>query len=103
MDRQELKKWLKTTAMATVGGGIGAAVTAAFDPNKYNIRHDIGSGKLWIYFFEGFGVTLAALLIKSPLGQQVMGAYRDSQTQLAANKADVEAARKQFKPPAKDK
>jgi hypothetical protein len=74
-----LKKWLKTTLMAVVGGGVAAAVTAAFDPQKYNIAHDLGSGKLWLYFFEGAGVTFIALLMKSPLGQQVMTAYKDSQ------------------------
>jgi hypothetical protein len=84
-----LKKWLKTTGMAVVGGGIASTLTAMFDPQKYNIVHDFGSGKLWVYFFEGAGVTFLALLVKSPLGQQVITAYEDSQKSVEQAKAEL--------------
>lgn len=97
MDIPAVKKWIKTALLAVVGGGIAGAVTAAFDPQRYNIRHDLGSGKLWIYFFEGAGVTFGALLLKSPLGQQVMGAYKDSQAQTAQSRAELQAAKSQLR------
>lgn len=92
-------KWLKTTLIAVIGGGLAAALAAAFDPQKYNIAHDFGSGKLWDFFLEGAGMTFVALLIKSPFGQQTLGAFKDTQTQLQANrdllqdtKADLKAS-----------
>ena len=94
----EVKKWVKTALLAAIGGGIAASVTAAFDPKKYDIAHDLGSGKLLIYFLQGFAVTFGALLLKSPLGQKAMSAYKDSQTTLADSEQHVAAAKAQLKP-----
>jgi hypothetical protein len=91
----KLKSWLKTALMAAGGGGIAGAVAAAFDPKKYDIRHDIGSGKLWIFFFQGFGLTFLALLVKSPFGQQMIGAYKDSQSQLEQSRKEIERLKAQ--------
>jgi hypothetical protein len=97
MDNEAALKWLKTALLAAAGGGIAAAVTAAFDPQKYNIAHDLGSGKMWIYFFQGFAVTFGALLLKSPLGQKVMTTYKDSQAQLKESQASIEATKAELK------
>jgi len=97
MEKQAVIKWAKTTGIAAVGGGIAGALTAAVDPSKYHFPHDLGSGKLFVYFFEGFGLTFGGMLLKSPLGQQVMGAYKDSQQQLQASKADLAAAKTELK------
>jgi len=86
-------KWIKTTLLAAVGGGIAAAVAVLFDPAKFNIAHDIGSGKLWTFFLQGAGVTFGALLLKSPLGEKVIGAYKNAQTGLAENQAAVANAK----------
>jgi hypothetical protein len=96
MDTQAMKKWAKTALIAAVGGGMTAALAAAFDPAKYDIRHDLGSGKLWDFFFEGSAVALGAMLIKSPWGRQAMSAYTESQSQAKQDKAELDAARKQF-------
>lgn len=101
MDVPAVKKWLKTAVLAAVGGGVAAAVTAAFDPQKWSITHDLGSGKLWLYFFEGASVTFGALLLKSPLGQQVIGSYQQSQKQVAEDRAALDKVKADLKPPVK--
>lgn len=86
MDEQT-RKWLKTTAIAVIGGGLAAATTMALDPTRYHFPHDIGSGKLLIQFFSGAGITFLALLLKSPLGQQVMASYKETQIQMKGDQA----------------
>lgn len=95
-------KWLKTTLIACLGGGCTAALAAAFDPQKYNWRHDIGSGKLWEFFAEGALLMFAGLLIRSPLGQQVLSAYKQSQVGLEDSKSLIESTKAEIKsgPPA---
>lgn len=90
-------KWIKTTLIAVLGGGLAAALAAAFDPQKYDIRHDIGSGKLWQFFLEGAGAMLVGLLIKSPLGQQALTSFKDSQQQLQEAKASLEQTKTDLK------
>lgn len=97
MDKEAVMKWFRTAAIAAVGGGIAASVAAAFDPQKYNLAHDFGSGKLWTFFFQGAGLTFGALLLKSPLGQKAMKAYRDTQEELKQNQADFEKAKTELK------
>lgn len=58
-----MKRWLKTAGLAILSGGIVAAVRAAFDPQKYDIMHDIGSGRLWVHFFGGSAIAFVALLL----------------------------------------
>jgi hypothetical protein len=41
--------------------------SAMSDDTLYRWPSDIGSGKMWKYFFVGAGLTLATLLVKSPL------------------------------------
>lgn len=90
MDTSGAKKWLKTSGLAALGGGIAAVVATAMDPSKYQFPRDFGTGKMWPYFFSGMGVTFAALLMKSPLGQKAMKEYQDSQAQLAADREELE-------------
>lgn len=92
-------KWVRTAIISCLGGGIAGAFAAAMDPTKYDLSHDIGSGKLWKFFGLGALLTLGALLLKSPLGQQVMSAYKDSRAQLEQNKADLEAVKNALKKP----
>jgi hypothetical protein len=98
MDKQKLVTWLKTTGLAVVGGGIAAVVTTLSEP-EYHFPQELVSGKLFIHFLGGAAVTFAALLLKSPLGQQTMAAYKDSQAQLAQSKADLAAAKEALKSP----
>lgn len=99
MDLQGSFRWLKTSGVAIVGGGIATTVAAMMDPTKYHFPHDLFSGKLWPYFFAGVGMTFGALLIHSPLGQKVMTTYKESQAQLEADKKTIEDLKAQLKPP----
>lgn len=94
-------KWLKTSGLAALGGGIAAIVATAADPTKYRFPQDLGSGKMWPYFFSGVGVTFAALLIKSPLGERAMTIYRDSQDQLKASQQTITQTKAELKTAAK--
>lgn len=69
MDTSGAKKWLKTSGLAALGGGIAAVVATAADPSKYHFPRDLGTGKMWPYFFSGASMTFGALLLKSPLGK----------------------------------
>jgi len=62
-----LVRWLKTTGLTLVGGGIAATITQALDPSIYHFPEDLGSGKLWVHFLGGMVVAFVALLMKSPL------------------------------------
>jgi hypothetical protein len=95
-------KWLKVSLLAALGGGIAAAFTASMDPLKYSFPHDFGSGKLWKFFFMGVAVTFGALLVKSPLGQKAMSAYKETHEKMAENKPVLEEAKADLKTPAPD-
>lgn len=99
------RKWLYSTLLAVLGGGIAGAFSAAMDPTKYTFPHDFGSGKLWKFFFMGGALTLAGMALHSPLGQRLMAGFKESQAQLqqsqneiAQTKSDLQAG---AKPPAK--
>jgi hypothetical protein len=94
-----VKKWFRTSVLAGLGGGIAGAFAAATDATKYNFPHDLGSGKLWKFFFMGAAITFGGLLIKSPFGQQMMGAYKQSQEDLAASQAALEETKAALKAP----
>src|SRR5215472_10297889 len=83
MNKEKVWKWLKTALMAAVGGGIAACIAALFDPAKFSLAKDLGSGKEWTFFLQGFAVTFGALLIKSPFGQEMIATYQKSQKALA--------------------
>jgi hypothetical protein len=102
----KINPWVKTTIIATLGGGIASMVAAAMDPTKWRFPQDLGSGKLWPFFFEGAGAMLLGLLIKSPIGQQLMTSYKESQTQLADGRQAIEQTKADLKAgatPAPDK
>ena len=83
-------KWLKTAVFAALGGGVAATITSMMDPTEYHFPQDVGSGKLWVHFFSGAGITFLALLMKSPIGQQVMSSYKDAQSGLQESKQEVQ-------------
>jgi hypothetical protein len=85
MDTRASLKWIKTSLLAAVGGGIAAMTAAAMDPTKYQFPRDFGTGKLWPYFFSGMIVTFGAL------SKHSIDEYRKSQEQL---EADREALKK---------
>jgi hypothetical protein len=97
MDIHPAIKWIRTAVVAMLGGGLAGGLSALFDPTKYRFPHDLGSGKLWKYVFMGWGLTLGGLLIKSPLGQQTMQAYRDAQAQLKADQEELEKCKAELK------
>jgi hypothetical protein len=94
---QNAKKWTISAVVASVGGGIAGAAAAAFDPTKYKFPHDFGTGKLFPYFFTGAGLTFMGMLLHSPLGQKVMGAYKATQEQLAQSQLDLAQAKSELK------
>jgi hypothetical protein len=90
---EKAKKWIIAAVSASVGGGIAGAVTAAMDPTKYHFPHDFGSGKLWKYFLMGAGLTFGGMLLHSPLGQKLIGSYKTTQEQLAADQAKLQQSK----------
>jgi hypothetical protein len=86
MDMQGAWRWIKTTVLSMLGGGLVAGISAMSDPNKYRFPQDLGSGKLWRYVFAGWGLTFTALLIKSPLGQKALSNLEAGQKQLKADR-----------------
>jgi hypothetical protein len=93
MDKDELMTWTKTAVIAALGGGIAAIVATAADPTKYHFPRDLGTGKMWPFFLEGIGLTLGAMLLKSPLGKHVMGAVQKAKDNAAENQAALEKAK----------
>ena len=88
-----INPWIKTTLLAGIGGAIASSFAALMDPEKYRFPHDLGSGKMWEFFIQGFVVTGGALLIKSPFGQNMLNAFKVSQQQLKESKEQVEQLR----------
>jgi hypothetical protein len=97
MDRAKAIGWIKTIAIAMLGGGLAGAFAAAMDPNKYRFPQDFGSGKLWEYFAEGAITVGLATLIKSPLGQKTLAAFKDSQQQLGDSRKHIEDTKTELK------
>lgn len=97
LDISGLKGWLKTAVIAGVGGGIAGACSAAINPELYRFPQDFGSGKLWKYFFSGAAITLGALLLKSPLGQKLVGEYKETQASLQQSQATLQQAKSELK------
>lgn len=71
-----------------------AALAAAMDPTKWSFPRDLGSGKLFPFFFGGAGMTFAALVTQSPFGKKMIAVYRDSQAQIQQAKREIEEAKK---------
>jgi len=102
MNKEKVWKWLKTALMAAVGGGIAACIAALFDPAKFSLAKDLGSGKEWTFFLQGFAVTFGALLIKSPFGQEMIATYQKSQKALAESQGEMQQAKSTFQKGAKN-
>jgi hypothetical protein len=96
MDEKVLK-WSKTTIIAALGGGFAAAFTAAMDPSKYRFPNDLGSGKLWPYFFQGAGLIFVGLILKSPFGQKVLADFKQARSEMAESQADIAQAKAELK------
>lgn len=56
-----MKSKLLIAVSAILGGGISGCTAAMLDPTKYNIHQDLGSGKLWKFFFMGAALTLGGI------------------------------------------
>jgi len=97
MDTQGAIKWLKTAVIAALGGGVAGSVAALSDPAKYRFPQDLGTGKMWPFFLTGAAVTFGALLVRSPLGQQTLKAYRDTQVQSKADQEELEKLKTELK------
>jgi hypothetical protein len=89
MDKEAMVKWSKTTIIAALGGGFASVFAAAMDPAKYRFPQDFGTGKMWPFFFQGAGLMFVGLILKSPLGQEVMSSFKQSQQQLKDAQADI--------------
>jgi hypothetical protein len=64
-----VRRWFFISLFSALGGGIASSVAALADPTKYHFPHDLGTGRMWPFFLQGAGVTLAAMLLKSPAGK----------------------------------
>ena len=100
MNLPKINPWLKTTLVATLGGGIAGATAALMDPTKYSFPHDLGSGKLWKFFIQGALMVGGATLIKSPLGQKVIAEYKESQQTLKDGEQTIIETKTLLKEPA---
>jgi hypothetical protein len=93
-----VKKTLVTVLVGGVGGGIAAMTAAAADPSKYSFPKDLGSGKLWPFFFQGAAIGIGALFVKSPFGRKIMALQEkqreDTQT-VAEARSKLKAKEKQ--------
>jgi hypothetical protein len=94
---QEAKKWIISSIAASITGGISAAITTAMDPAKYKFPQDFGSGKLWPSFLAGTGAVFLGMLLRSPMGQKLIGTYKDTQAQLAQNQKELDQAKAEIK------
>jgi hypothetical protein len=100
-DVSTARKWIFGAVGSALGGGIAGAGAAAFDPGKYRFPQDFGSGKLWPFFFMGFGLTLGGYILRSPWGQKVMTMFQQSQSDLEQSRKDLEKAKADLKDAAK--
>lgn len=83
------KGLLKTIIIGGLGGGIAAIVATLADPSKYVFPRDLGSGKMWPFFFSGAAVAIGALFLKSPFGSKIMGQLKENQQTIADTKAGL--------------
>jgi len=67
-----LKSWLKTVGLGLIGGILAASYTVIVEPGGYHFPHDFGSGKMWKFFVGGVILTIAGILVESPLGKKLM-------------------------------
>src|SRR5215467_7863148 len=95
-DHATAVRWIKVSALSSIGGGIAGAVAAAQDPAKYKFPQDFGSGKLLPFFFQGAALTFGAMLLKSPLGKRVIGGVKESKEQLAEDTELIEQTKKEL-------
>jgi hypothetical protein len=86
---QGAKAWFKTLIIGGFGGGIAGAVAAIADPTKYRFPQDVGTGKLWPFFFQGAFLTIGALCLKSPFGINLTTSLKDAQKQLRESKETI--------------
>jgi hypothetical protein len=98
-----INPWVKTGVVTALGGGIAGIFSAAMDPAKYQFPQDLGSGKMWKYCFMGMALTLGGMLLKSPIGQKTLTAFKDSQQQLQQAKEDIEKVQAELKESTKPK
>jgi hypothetical protein len=94
---EKAKHWVITTVVSMLGGGAAAGFGAMMDPSKYDIRHDLFSGKLWKYVFMGWGLTFAGIMVKSPLGQKVIAVTKQNKEQLEQTQRDLDQAKADLK------
>lgn len=59
-----MKAWLKTAAVAVVGGGMPAVLADVLDPAKFQIRY--GNGRLALVILQGAAIAVGALFLQSP-------------------------------------
>ena len=67
-----LKAWLRTILLGLLGGVLGALYTVVVEPESYRLPQDFASGKMWKFFLGGSFLTIAGILVESPLGKKLM-------------------------------
>lgn len=95
-NREKLSSWIKVAVVGGLGGGIAGSVAALSDPAKYSFPKDLGTGKMWPHFLSGAGMTIGALLLKSPLGVKVTRGIKESQEQLKESRAAIQQGREEL-------
>lgn len=92
-----LRKSVAPAILAILGGCVAGSFAAMMDPTKYDITHDLGSGKLWKFFFMGGALTLAGMVLHSPFGQRFTSSIKQSQEQIEQTKRELAQAKEDLK------
>jgi hypothetical protein len=89
------KEWLKSAAVALLGGACAALSAAVMDPTKFNLANGIKDELL--IALQGAAVGLGALFIRSPLGSSLMKALADARQQQADDRAAISKLKAEIK------
>jgi hypothetical protein len=96
MKLSKVMRWVLSTVVAMLGGGLAAIVPIVSDRSKYKFPEDFGSGKLWPYILMGWFLTFAGILLKSPVVKKAMDFSDQSEEQLEKAQHDLDKAKMVF-------
>lgn len=76
----ELPHWLKTTIVAAGGGAVSSLTAVLFTPGG-GFSFSLTNKPMWIDAIKGAVIAVAALYIRSPMGQKLLADFEQSQAQ----------------------
>lgn len=80
-----LPHWVKTTLVAAGGGAVSGIVAALATPGGLSLS--LNNKDLWINIIKGAVIAVAALYIRSPMGQKLLADFEQAQAQAKADAA----------------